>query len=176
MHRLAAAGIAAATLAGAAACASSTSSAPPAAATATSAAASPSASPAQPQTAAGAKSVAQQYFGLYSAGQFATSWALLAPSAHKAVPEAVWVAVHQGCPSPSAGLAYDVKNVTLTGGTAVVTVTLAGVASRLASGSEAFTYSGGRWGYAPSDLSLYEHGSVKADIAAAKAAGDCASS
>lgn len=32
----------------------------------------------------------------------------------------------------------------------------------------------GRWGFVPSDLSSYGHGSVKADIAAAKAAGYCA--
>jgi hypothetical protein len=84
------------------------------------------------------------------------------------------VGVHKGCPSSSAGMAYDVKNVTMTGNTAVVTVTLAGAASSLASGSEAFTYAGGRWGYAPSDLSLYQHGSIAADVAAAKAHGYCA--
>ena len=96
----------------------------------------------------------------------------------KAIPETTWAAVHQGCPPQSAGLAYDVKNVTVTGNTAVATVTLAGAASSLASASEAFTYAGGKWGYTPgpSDLSLYEHGSVQADIAAAKAQGYCASS
>jgi glutamyl-tRNA reductase len=36
--------------------------------------------------------------------------------------------------------------------------------------------SAGRWGFIPNDLSYYQHGSVKADIAAAKAAGYCASS
>jgi hypothetical protein len=86
--------------------------------------------------------------------------------------------VHQGCPSQAAGLAYNVKDTTLTGSTAVVTVTLAGAAASLASESESesLTYSASRWGFVPNDLSYYEHGSVKADIAAAKAAGYCASS
>jgi hypothetical protein len=133
------------------------------------------ASTAQPETAAAASAVARQYFGLYSAGQFAAAYGLLAPSARRAVSETTWVAVHQGCPSQAAGLAYEVKDATLTGNTAVVTVSLAGAASSLASESEALTYSRGRWGFVPNDLSLYEHGSVKADLAAAKAAGYCAS-
>ena len=113
---------------------------------------------------------------LYSAGQFALSWTLLAPSAKHAVSQATWVAVHQGCPSQAAGLAYNVKDTTLTGSTAVVTVTMAGAAASLASESEPLTYSGSRWGFIPNDLNYYRHGSVKADIAAAKAAGYCASS
>jgi hypothetical protein len=125
---------------------------------------------------AAASAVARQYLGLYSAGQFAIAYGLLAPSAQRAVSQATWAAVHQGCPSQAAGLAYDVKDATLTGNTAVVTVTLAGAASSLASESESLTYSGGRWGFVPNDLSLYEHGSVKADLAAAKAGGYCAGS
>jgi len=84
--------------------------------------------------------------------------------------------VHRGCPSQAAGLAYNVKDTTLTGSTAVVTVSLAGAAASIGSESESLTYSAGRWGFVPNDLSSYEHGSVKADIAAAKAAGYCASS
>lgn len=171
---------AAAVIAGGLTVTACSSSAPPAATSPASAAAAASAAstPAQPETAAGAKAAAQQYFGLYSAGQYAAAWPLLAPTAQKAVPEATWAAVHQDCPSESAGLAYDVKNVTVTGSTAIATVTLAGAASSLASGSEAFTYAGGKWGYAPSpsDLSLYQHGSVAADVAAAKAQGYCAAS
>jgi hypothetical protein len=155
---------------------SSTSASTPAAASTAPASAAATASTAQPETAAAAAAVAKQYFGLYSAGQFAAAYGLLAPSAQRAVSESTWVAVHQGCPSQSAGLAYDVKDTTLTGNTAVVTVTLAGAASSLASESEALTYSAGRWGFIPNDLSYYRHGSVKADIAAAKAAGYCASS
>jgi hypothetical protein len=180
MNRIASAVIVAGTITGISACSGSPApAASPAATTAASTAASsavtPSATPAQPETAAAAKAVALQYLGLYSAGQFATSYPLLTPAAQKAVPESAWVAVHQGCPSVSAGMAYEIKNVTMTGSTAVMTVTLAGAASGLASASEAFIYSGGKWGFSPSDLNLYEHSSVAADIAAAKAAGDCAS-
>jgi hypothetical protein len=131
---------------------------------------------AQPETASAARAVAKQYFGLYSAGQFAASYDLLAPSARRAVSEATWVAVHQGCPAQAAGLAYKVSKATLTGNTAIVTVSLAGVAASLGSESQALTYSAGRWGLVPSNLSLYKHGSVRADIAAAKAAGYCAKS
>lgn len=179
-HRLAAVGVSAAALIAIAACSSmpatsttnaaTTGAAPPAAAAST-----PSAT-AQPETAAAAATVAKQYFGLYSAGQFALSWTLLAPSARRAVSQATWVAVHQDCPSQAAGLAYNIKDTTLTGSTAVVTVTLAGAAASLASESESLTYSAGRWGFVPNDLSYYRHGSVKADIAAARAAGYCASS
>jgi flagellar capping protein FliD len=134
------------------------------------------ASVAQPETAAAASAAARQYLGLYSAGQFAAAYGLFAPSARRAVSESTWVAVHQGCPPQASGLTYQVKDATVTGSTAVVTVTLAGAASSLASESEALTYSGGRWGFVPNDLSMYEHGSVKADLAAAKAAGYCTGS
>jgi hypothetical protein len=64
----------------------------------------------------------------------------------------------------------------MTGNTAVVAVSLAGVAASIGSESEVFTYSAGRWGLVPNDLSFYKDVSIRADIAAAKAAGYCASS
>ena len=63
----------------------------------------------------------------------------------------------------------------MTGNAAIVTVSLAGVASSLGSESQALIYSAGRW-VSPGNLSLYKHGNVKADIAPAKAAGYCAKS
>lgn len=162
----------------AAACSSGTSATSASTATTTTAPVSPAAtaSPAQPKTASEARSVAEQYFGLYAAGQYAAAYGLLAPSVQRTVSQATWVAVHQGCPAQSAGLAYTVSKATLTGDTAVVSVSLAGAAASLGSESEALMYSAGRWGLVPNDLRLYKHGSVKADIAAAKAAGYCASS
>jgi hypothetical protein len=163
----------------AAACSSGTPAAPSGSTTVTATVpASPAAtaSAAQPETAAAARSVAEQYFGLYSAGQFAASYGLLAPSVRRAVSEATWVAVHQGCPAQAAGLAYKVSKATITGNTAIVTVSLAGAAASLGSESQALIYSAGQWGLVPSDLRLYKHGSVRADIAAAKAAGYCAKS
>lgn len=103
-------------------------------------------------------------------------WGADAPSAQHSVSKATWVAVHQGSPARSASLTYEVKDATLTGSTAVVIVSLSGVAASIGSESEAFTYSAGRWGLVPGDLSFYKHGSIRADIAAAKAAGYCASS
>jgi len=123
----------------AAACSSGAS--PTATSTARAATASASATAAaaatQPETAAAAKSLARQYFGLYSASQFAASYGLLAPSAQQAVSETTWVAVHQGCPARSAGLAYTISKATLTGNTAIVTVSLAGAAASLGSVSQA---------------------------------------
>jgi hypothetical protein len=167
----------------AAACSSGTSATPAGSTATTTAQASPAAiaGPArpgtaktrQPETAAGAIAVARQYFDLYSASQFAASWELLAPSARRAVSRATWVAVHEGCP-PQSGLAYDVKTASLTGRTAVVRLSVKGDAGIVV--SEALTYSAGHWGFVPDDLSLFENGSVKADIAAAKAEGFCGAS
>jgi hypothetical protein len=165
----------------AAACSSGTPATPSSATTAADATTAPvsptaAASTAQPETAAAATAVAKQYYGLDSAGQFGAAWGLLAPSAQRAVSRATWVAVHQGCPSQSAGITYDVSKATLTGDTAIIAVSLPGTASSLGSESEALTYSAGRWGFVPNDLSMYKHGSVRADVAAAKTSGYCAAS
>jgi hypothetical protein len=50
-------------------------------------------------------------------------------------------------------------------------VSLSGAAAAIGSASESLTYAAGRWGFVPADLSFYKHKNVKADIAAAKAAG-----
>ena len=136
-----------------------------------------SAAAAQPDTAAGVRAAAQQFYALYTAGQWGAAWADLAPAAQSAVPVATWTAVHDGCPSPSAGMARVIKSVTLAGTTAVVTETIAGSLGSIGAASDAWTYSGGRWGFSPSasSMSIYTHGSVNADIAAAKAAGECGS-
>jgi hypothetical protein len=148
-------------------------SAPPATATAAPA----EQAAAQPETEAGVRSAATQFYALYSAGQWAPAWQMLTPAAQRQVPEATYAAVHAGCPSASAGLARVIKGVTMAGSTAVVTETVAGVASALGSVTDAWSYSGGRWGIALSQSSLadYSHGSAAADVAALKAAGSCAS-
>ena len=129
----------------------------------------------QPETAAAAIAAAKQYFGFYSAGDFAATWGLLAPSAQRSIGEAIWVGVHQGCPAP-AGVSYRVKGAKLTGGMAAVTVAQAEDKTSMGSVTEAFSYSAGRWGLVPDDSGLYSHGSVKADIAAAKSEGYCTGS
>ena len=127
----------------------------------------------QPETSAAATAAARQYFSYYSAGDFAATWGLLAPSAQREIGEATWVGVHQGCPGP-AGVSYRVKRAKLTGGTAAVTVAQAEGKTSFGTVTEAFSYSAGRWGFVPEDTSLYRHGSVGADISAAKAEGYCA--
>jgi hypothetical protein len=153
----------------------------PSATTSASAPAASSAAPAaaaQPATEAGVRAAATQFYALYAAGQWSSAWAYLSPATKGAVSEATFTAVHEGCPSPSAGMARVIKSVTLAGSTAVVTETVAGAASALGSVTDAWHYAGGQWGVelAPSALAVYKHGSAAADIAAAKAAGNCAKS
>jgi hypothetical protein len=137
---------------------------------------SPSASaPVPPATAKGARRTAATYFALNSAGQYAALYPLLAQAARRKVGRHTWIAVHNGCPAASKGLADKIKHVTLAGHTAVITITVDGALSKLGSATEVFKYHHGKWGYSPSDLGLYQHGSVAADVAAAKAAGLCAS-
>jgi hypothetical protein len=167
------------TVLAAAACSSGTSSPPAGTASTGATAAAPAsatASPAQPETAAAAKAAAARFFGLYTASQWAAAWTFLPPSTRQAVPQATWVAVHDGCPSASSGLVFQITNVTVTGSTAVVTYTLSGAAAGLGSATQAFTYSQGQWWLVLSDPGAYRHGSVKGDVAAMKAEGDCSGS
>jgi hypothetical protein len=48
-------------------------------------------------------------------------------------------------------------------------------ATKPESATETLVYANGHWGFSPRDLALYQHGSVSADVAAAKTAGGCAS-
>ena len=128
--------------------------------------------PAEPKTRAGARAAARRYDGLYLAQRFADSWDLLATTAKVQVPRGVWVGVHNGCPSAKAGAARTIKAVVVFGNAAIVTETIAGARHPA---EHVFNYADGHWGYSPNDLSIYRHGSVAADITAAKAAGFCTS-
>lgn len=121
---------------------------------------------ASPRMQATARAAATQFYGLYFARQFAASWNLLAPTAKGQIPLSTWVEVHNGCPSAGAGKSRPIKSVTVFGHAAIVTETITGAAV-------VFNYDKGYWGYSPGDASIYRHGSVTADIAAAKAAGLC---
>jgi hypothetical protein len=128
----------------------------------------------QSATVDAAKATARQFFNSYSNGQYAFAWALLDPSDQQVIPKATWVAVHDGCPNAVAGLAYRISRVTIAGGTAVVIYTLSlGTHTKLGSGSQTFIYSVSNWRLTLSDLGVYQHGSVKADIAAAKVHSNC---
>ena len=131
--------------------------------------------PVEPDTAAAVRADADDYLTLYTAGQFAIIYQMLSAPARQAINEQAWVAVHRGCPGATAGMSYKIRHVAVTGKTAVVTVALAGGAAKPESATETLVYAGGHWGFAPRDLGLYRHGSVPADVAAARAAGGCAS-
>jgi hypothetical protein len=133
----------------------------------------PQTGPPEPETKDGALAAAARFYGLYSADQFSAAWGLLSPTARLAVPRALWISVHSGCPSAGAGTTRVIKSVLVFGNAAIVTETIAGVSSRLGEAEDVFNYANDRWGYAPDDLSIYHHGSVGADIAAAKALGFC---
>jgi hypothetical protein len=160
-----------------AACSSGATAGPASSAPASPAAAAPASSPAQPETAAGARAAAKTFFALYSASQWAAAYQYISPAAQRVVSEATWAKVHQRCPSKAAGLAYTIKGVTLAGDTAVIRYGLSGALAGLGSAVQVFTYSGGRWGFTPSpaDLAMYRGHTVGQAVAAMKAEGDCAS-
>ena len=131
--------------------------------------------PVEPATVAAVRADADDYLTLYTAGQFAIIYQMLSAPARQAINEQAWVAVHRGCPGATGGMTYKIRRVAVTGKTAVVTVALTGGAAKPESATETLVYAGGHWGFSPGDLGLYRHGSVSADVAAAKTAGGCAS-
>lgn len=132
----------------------------------------PAPAPVSPQVRDGARAAAAQFYGLYSASQFAASWNLLSAATKRQVPENTWVAVHGACPSAGAGKSRTIKDVTVFGTAAIVSEAITG--SPRDTLRDVFSYANSHWNYSPADLSIYLHGSVSADVAAAKAAGLCA--
>ena len=131
--------------------------------------------PVEPETAAAVRADADDYLTLYMAGQFAIIYQMLTTPARQAINQQAWVAVHRGCPGATGGMTYKIRGIAVTGKSALVTVALTGKAAKPESATEALVYSDRHWGFSPRDLGLYRHGSVSADVAAAKAAGGCAS-
>jgi hypothetical protein len=105
-------------------------------------------------------------FALYSAGQYAVVYPLIDAHARAAVPEHKWVAVHEKCPPQAAGLAYKVGRPVMAGQTAVMAVSLAGVASSLGSEEESFVYQDGGWFWAPSESDIAAYKGTVAHIVA----------
>ena len=133
----------------------------------------PPAAPVSPKMRSGARAAAAQFYGLYSANNFTAFWNQLSPATKRRVSRRVWVDVHDACPVAAAGKSRIIKAVTVFGSAAIVTEAIAGAASNLGTAEDVFNYANGHWSYSPEDLSIYHHGSVTADIAAAKAAGFC---
>jgi hypothetical protein len=127
-----------------------------------------------PKMRSGARAAAAQFYGLYSANEFAAFWELLSPATKRQISRHVWVSVHDACPSADAGKSRIIKAVTVFGSAAIVTETIAGTGSNRDTADDVFNYANGHWSYSPEDLGIYHHRSVTADIAAAKAAGFCA--
>lgn len=117
------------------------------------------------------------FLALYSAGQWQAAWADLAPADQRLVPEGLYVAFHDGCPSEVAGAAYEITHVTLAGKVAVISYTIP-ILSGFGSVTDSMVLVPGGWRYeiGAANLANYRHGSLKADLKAAKAAGDCAKS
>jgi hypothetical protein len=128
--------------------------------------------PAEPKTRAAARAAAVRFDRLYFAGQFAAAWDLLAPAVKQEVPQRIWVSVHNSCPSATAGQAR-IRTVTLFGDTAIVTETRPGTRAKQRRNTVVFSFADNHWGYSPGDPGIYQHGSVAANVAAAKAAGFC---
>jgi hypothetical protein len=170
---LAAAGALAAVLPAAACSASLSAGAPAAPAAAVKAAA-----PAVPDTAAAARSAVQRFFALYSAGQWDAAWQYLAPASRKTAPEKLYAAFHAACPQASAGMAYQVKDVTMAGNTAVITYTIPAVEKIMGSATTAMAWTSGGWKTEldAASTALYSHGGLAGDLKAAKAAGYCSGS
>jgi hypothetical protein len=128
-------------------------------------------------TAAAARLAAQDLFALYAAGQYTAVYPLLDSQTRAEVPERKWVAVHEDCRSPAPGLSYKVGKPVMAGQIAVVSVSLAGVASSLGSEEESFVYQDGGWFWSPtaSDISAADSykGTVTQIVATLKAAGRC---
>lgn len=147
---------------------------PPASPTPTITATASSVSSASPLVKARARAAAEQFYGLYAASRYTAFWDLLAPTTKRVVARKAWVGVHKACSAAGAGKSRVIKAVTVFGNAAIITETVAGASPVTA--EDVFTYAEGRWRYSPQNPSIYHHGSVTADIAAAKAAGLCTSS
>ncbi|MGH3422076.1 MAG: hypothetical protein ACRDOD_21075 [Streptosporangiaceae bacterium] len=63
--------------------------------------------------------------------------------------------------------------MTVFGGAAIITEKVPRSAAKVGPAEDVFNYAHGRWSYSPADLSIYHHGSVAADVAAARAADLC---
>jgi hypothetical protein len=117
---------------------------------------------AAPVTAVAVRTTAIRFFRLYATGRYPAAYLLLAPMARHRITEATWVAVHQQCQGAAGGRAYQVGQATLTGRSAVLTVTRPGTAaqpgtaSTSGSGEATFVYRGGQWRYVPPDLPAYQ--------------------
>jgi hypothetical protein len=131
------------------------------------------ATPIPPAAESSARAAAVQFDSEYFAGKFAAAWDLLSADVKRAIPKRVWVGVHDGCRPAPTDVTRVIKSVTAFGDAAIVTETIVTAQSKRSTAENVFNYANGRWGYSPENLSIYNRGSISADIAAARAAGFC---
>lgn len=131
--------------------------------------------PASPKMKSGAGAAAARFYGLYSASQFAALWDLLSPAMKRQVSQGVWVGVHEACPGAAAGKSRTIKAVTVFGTAAIITEAVGGATASPSTAEDVFSYADAQWSYSPGEVSIYLHGSIAADVAAAKTAGFCSS-
>jgi hypothetical protein len=129
---------------------------------------------ATPHTKAVARAAAEEFYGLYAESKYAAVWNLLASTTQHQVSRKAWIGVHEACSTAGAGKSRVIKTVTVFGNAAIVAETVTGGLPGTA--EDVFNYTDGRWRYSPQDPGVYQHKSVTADVAAAKAAGLCTSS
>jgi hypothetical protein len=170
----AAAAVLAAVLAAAGCGASSSAPAVPAATRPPSPAPAPAATP---DTGAAARSAAAALFALYAAGDYPAVYPRLSASVRAIVRQPKWVAVHQKCYGSQQNLSYKIGKPVLAGDTAVISVSVAGVASSLGSEEETFVYQDGGWYWQEPATDLATaggyRGTVARVVARLKAGGHC---
>lgn len=125
-----------------------------------------------PRSRESVRAAATAFDGVFFDRKPAATWDMLTARAKRLIPEGTWIQVHNGCRPASAAAVRTVSSVTVFGDTAIVTET-ATAGTRHHRDFYVLSYERGRWGYSPDSLGLYHHGSISADIAAAKAAGLC---
>lgn len=135
----------------------------------------PSVPSASPHVKAAVHAAAAEFYGAYFTDQFAAAWTLLTPRARLQISRNLWVGVHARCLPAGVQEAGPISALTVFGEAAIVTRHPHGGGAQSSTAADVFNYADGRWGYSPSEMSIYLHGSVGADSAAARKAGLCRS-
>lgn len=120
----------------------------------------------EPVTAAAVHAAAERIMTDFTTGRFTDAWQMLTPDAQHTVTEATWVAVYSGC--GHVPLAYTIGPAALSGTAAEVRVTVSSYPILVD-----FRYVAGHWRYKPALLTMFDAGSIQADIAAARTFGIC---
>lgn len=128
---------------------------------------------ADPAVRAAARPAVIRFYAAISAARFKDSWQMLAPAAKHEISLRVWQDVHLACKPGRTVKPPVIKAVTTFGNAAIVTAIATDASSRLHTTRDVFNFADDRWGYQPAEIGIYSHGSISADLAAAKRDGLC---